>query len=310
MMKKRGSCIKSLIPSAVVFLILQAAQLSAKDPAADFSPPGESAFPGWKKAGVLRTYSAEELYGKINGGAELFLEFGFEKLFVQHYLKNKKELNLAVYEMKDDFAALGVFFIKRGRGQATARIDAENTFSKFQILMRVGRYFTMLTNPEGDQGLEGDMVRLARVTAALQGASSAPSILGIMPERGVDPFSIRLIRGPLALETTAYFPEQVIDFKSCEGVFVDFNMKGDPVSVLRLRFRDDEAADRQVQKLCAFTLKTESSDPALLCAFMFPGERTPHFLYRTSNILTLVAGGSDMKRPGQVMESLFKDKDK
>ncbi len=40
--------------------------------------PPDGAAPGWTRAGTQRVYGPGELYNYIDGGAELFLEFGFE----------------------------------------------------------------------------------------------------------------------------------------------------------------------------------------------------------------------------------------
>ena len=37
----------------------------------------------WKKNGPMKVFTSEDLYGHINGGAEAFLELGFEQLTVQ-----------------------------------------------------------------------------------------------------------------------------------------------------------------------------------------------------------------------------------
>lgn len=42
--------------------------------------PPDGAAPGWTRAGTQKVYGPGDLYNYIDGGAELFLEFGFEAL--------------------------------------------------------------------------------------------------------------------------------------------------------------------------------------------------------------------------------------
>ena len=48
-------------------------------------PPGNLTIPGWSRSGPEKTYSQRELYGYIDGGAEIFLELGFETLRLQRF---------------------------------------------------------------------------------------------------------------------------------------------------------------------------------------------------------------------------------
>jgi hypothetical protein len=277
----------------------------AEEKVVDLFLPGDEAIPGWRTDGALRVYFAEELYGIINGGAELFLEFGFEKLLVRHYLKGKHELELAVYEMKDNFAALGIFCIKRGRGRPSDQIGTENTFSKYQVLLQRGKYFVMITNPDGNTSLEKDMVRLAEATIALLGDASSPSILDLLPGKDLILPSIRLIRGPLALETAAYYPEEAIDFKACVGIYGDYQSPGGTVSMLRLRLNDSKAVNRQIKTFCAYGRMNTDPDTNLFCTFVFPGRNTPHYLFHQDRILTILTGPTESFRPRDFYNTLF-----
>ncbi|MBD3223101.1 MAG: hypothetical protein GF313_00110, partial [Caldithrix sp.] len=53
----------------------------------------------WQKSGTPLTFDRENLYGRINGGAEIFLEYGFEQLLVQKYMNAQKRLELEIYRM-------------------------------------------------------------------------------------------------------------------------------------------------------------------------------------------------------------------
>ena len=97
--------------------------------------------PGWAKAGQLRTFTGQDLFNQIDGGAELFLEFGFAKLRLQAYARDKAELTLNAYEMESAASALGVYLMKMGRETPFPEIAARNSGEEVQVTILKGRYF-------------------------------------------------------------------------------------------------------------------------------------------------------------------------
>ena len=88
-----------------------AAAIAAASLNAAIVVPPDSFAPGWKKSGALREFPGSRLFDHIDGGAELFLEFGFKRLCLQRYEKGKDVLALEIYEMESPEAALGLYLI-------------------------------------------------------------------------------------------------------------------------------------------------------------------------------------------------------
>jgi hypothetical protein len=84
--------------------------------------PDSGFAPGWEKSEALRTFTGQDLFNHIDGGAELFLEFGFVKLSVQAYASGKAELTLNAYEMESSASALGIYLMKMGRETPFAEV--------------------------------------------------------------------------------------------------------------------------------------------------------------------------------------------
>ena len=155
----------------------------------------------WQKSGVVRTFHAADLYGHIDGGAELFLEFGFEQLVVQEYKSGADELSLELYRMTDPVAARGIYLMKAGP-QSSKQLAFPHTFSPYQLLFARDRYLVILNNLEGRQEKEPEMIELARyLEARLPGVPDLTSVPAL-PSDGLLPHSLRLIRGPYALQST------------------------------------------------------------------------------------------------------------
>ena len=63
---------------------------------------------GWKLT-EFKTYHGQALYDYINGGAEVYLEYGFSKVEVGYYGKSEQEFLVEVYRMTSPQAALGIY---------------------------------------------------------------------------------------------------------------------------------------------------------------------------------------------------------
>lgn len=169
--------------------------------------PGEAFYPGWKKSGKLITFTRADLYNYIDGGAELFLEFGFEKLYVQRYRSGESELSLEIYEMESPESALGVYLAKCGQEVPVEGLEARSSGEESQFTILRERYFIHINNFEGGRELVPAMRALAAETLKNLPPDRAISLLDYLPRENLIKNSERLIRGPYALQPIFTFGE-------------------------------------------------------------------------------------------------------
>ena len=169
--------------------------------------PGDGFSAGWKKAGPVRTFIKQDLFNHIDGGAELYLEFGFVKLAVQPYTNGKAELGLEAYEMESPAAALGIYLIQAGRESGWPEIKARNSSEDAQIAAVKGLFFVKINNFEGGGGVKPAMIAL--INTVLAGVAADPSAdpFAVLPLEGRIPGTERLIRGPVGLQPYFTFGE-------------------------------------------------------------------------------------------------------
>jgi len=182
----------------MLFLQLFLAFAIAAPTTKDLLPP--DGFLGkWQKSGVARVFHGADLYGHINGGSELFLEFGFEELVVQEYKSGADELSLELYRMTDPAAAKGIYLMKAGP-QSSTQLSFTHSFSTFQLLFARDRYLVILNNLEGRPEKEPEMIELARHLAGRLPDTPALTSVSSLPSEGLLSGSTRLIRGPYGLQ--------------------------------------------------------------------------------------------------------------
>jgi hypothetical protein len=188
---------------AGALLALAAAALAVAPGSAP--PPLPSAPTGWQLAGPPRLYTGRELYGHINGGAELFHEFGFVDLLVASYADSAgRTVDLECYRLEDARAAHAVYLLKCGAETPLAALARRHSASPFQLTLVAGEVFIQVNNPGGDAGRLPAMAALADALAGERAAPGADSLLARLPRGGLRPGSERLLRGAFGTET--YLP--------------------------------------------------------------------------------------------------------
>ncbi len=169
-------------------------------------PRGDSAllppdgFEGWRLADRGRVFTQADLYGHIDGGAELFLEFGFEQLTVQRYRSGGAEFVVEVYRMVDPAAATGVYLMKCGNEAPAPAFRERHTVGRYQLQFHRHRYYVIVNNVSGDEKLVPQLVGFATFIAGHLPPGQAVPLLALLPQPGLDRSSVRLVRGSYALQ--------------------------------------------------------------------------------------------------------------
>jgi hypothetical protein len=181
-----------------------AAAFAAPAPAAPVAGvviPADGFAPGWARSEAPRIFGGNRLFDHIDGGAELFLEFGFESLVLQRYAKGENELVLEVYEMSGPESALGLYLMKCGKETPLAGIAARNSSETAQYTILKGRYFIHVNNPSGGEELVPVMTALADRALEALPVERPAELLAVLPADGLVPGSAILFRGPLGLQS-------------------------------------------------------------------------------------------------------------
>ena len=198
-------------------LLTAICQLLAAYAAAAAPFPTDGAVTGTKPAERL-TFTQADLYGYIDGGAELFLEFGFEELVVQKYATPDGEISLDLYRMEKPEGALGIYLAKRGKESPVHGVKARNTGDRYQITALLGRYFVQANNFKGKEGGALKAVDLLNaLTAALPDSRTGDLFADFPKERRLEGTEV-LFLGPYALQRLFTFGED--DILLQKGMFI------------------------------------------------------------------------------------------
>jgi hypothetical protein len=103
--------------------------------------------------------------------------------------------------MKDATAARGIYLAKcGGRETPGAGFTERHTIGRYQLMFQRERYFVVVNNASGSQEQVADLMLFARYIASKAPADQPVAALARLPQPGLVPGSMRIIRGPFTLQ--------------------------------------------------------------------------------------------------------------
>ncbi|NLI75546.1 MAG: hypothetical protein GX442_03785 [Candidatus Riflebacteria bacterium] len=156
-------------------------------PDAGFLPTAGFA-PGWVADGAVETFDRDTLYEHINGEAELYLPYGFERLTAAYFKPAdgpKTGLGVDLYRMGSPLDAFGIFSNYRSPEGEEAGIGAGSEISDYHLLFWQDRFFVRLSASGGQPGRPVLRAAAEAVAKALPGPATTPAELDLLaiPER-------------------------------------------------------------------------------------------------------------------------------
>ena len=125
-------------------------------------------------------YEAESLYDRIDGGAEIFFEYGFDRAVFQDYEKNNDLLQVELYDMADNVAAFGIFSANRSPRAKPVALGAAGQQYRDTVTFWQREYYAVVRF-FGGSGTQDDVI--------LDAARDIEAKIG--PDRGTMPAAAR-----------------------------------------------------------------------------------------------------------------------
>lgn len=130
--------------------------------------------PDWKQ-NTVRDYDGTSLFGYMDGGAELYLEYGFEHLQVIEIEAAGQSFSVQLYRMKTDSAAFGIFSVNSFGCKGNNVLTRYDCSTPYQYQAVLGRYYLSVVNQAGTPEAMNTGKHIA--TAFLQSIHEQPFIL-------------------------------------------------------------------------------------------------------------------------------------
>jgi hypothetical protein len=201
-------------------------------------------------------YDGNALYGYMDGGAELYREYGFVDLTVQELEIGNEQLLVELFRMRDSLASFGIFSVFRGDCQDDKSTTLYWCQSPGQVIGIAGRYFFRVQRMSTGQETSRAVRAVAKTLVDVLPDSSLraiPWIVGKSAPAGWQHHAVYAC-GPLGLQNG--FPDWADPLEAGEYLsitIVPWNIENTPVIIGWIRCTSDRAAARLESQLAAHT---------------------------------------------------------
>lgn len=145
---------------------------------------------GWVPRGTPQVFTKKTLFEHIDGQADLFLQYGFERSIFTVFQKrstSEQRIDLDIYDMGDAVQAFGIFSRFR-RGDRSAGIGLDSYLADRYALFYKGKYFIVIQAAESSPSTLKQLAKI--IESRITDSSLPPKEIGYFPKRGLKPGSI------------------------------------------------------------------------------------------------------------------------
>lgn len=176
----------------LLFFVLSAAFISAQN----LSSLLPDSIEGWSAPDSSELYVGEDLFRLINGGADIFLEYGFIKVLTQRYIgAEDKLISTEIYEMKDSSAAFGIFSLFTFRTGKRIEFNTDAFAGDGFLLFQKGKYYVSLSGNESS--IQNGLIKIGEFIEKNIEQAGKPYLVSIFDQLNYS--RIAFIKGNLGL---------------------------------------------------------------------------------------------------------------
>jgi hypothetical protein len=186
--------------AALLLLMATALTASIPSPSQCQSPMLPHTAGGWIRTDTVSSYAGKDLFRLVDGGADLFFEYGFVQAAASEYSLSTASASAELYEMKNPAAAYGLFTsFSRGTGTAVT-VGQEAVTGEGYCIFWKGLYVGMVTASSADSASTRLLCKLAAELAGkIPQEGPLPPLCTLLREQGIEPRTMVFVRGKLAL---------------------------------------------------------------------------------------------------------------
>jgi hypothetical protein len=152
----------------------------------------------WTAVNEAETFVGDELFLYINGGADIYHEYGFEQVTLRDYARGEDRIAVEVYAMRGD--AFGIFSILRSDRAQPVELCDGGSLGDYYARFRCASRLVVVTAQTQPVDAKQEVLEISRALAAgFTGGGRPPDLLGLLPETGRVPGTETYTVGPLGM---------------------------------------------------------------------------------------------------------------
>lgn len=201
---------------------------------------------GWEAAGEGVVYDRDTLFDYIDGGAELYLAYGFRQMVACRFERAGHPAIVAdLFDMGSSEDAFGVFSAERQDPEAG--IGQGSEYAAGLLRFWKGRFFVSVWAEE-ETAATADAVRAlgVRIAEAIGRPGPPPKLLDLLPSEGLAETRVRYFHDHLSLNLYYFVAEDNILGLGAqtEAVLAPYETAGGTMRLLLVRYPTAEEAGR------------------------------------------------------------------
>jgi hypothetical protein len=234
----------------------------AQEKLVDLLPEGND---GWVKSGKFEIYDQENLFDYMDGGAELYLAYDFQKLAVQRYSSNtqdsagEKSITVEIYQMSSSPDAYGLFsFDREGEkvqlGQKGVYAEGLLGFWKDRFFVRILGFPSNLKEMILKFGAEIDQ--------KIKTTGKPPELLSKIPKDSLISNSDHFFHKQIVLNNLYFLSDKNIlnlsDKTDC--LLADYRFDGEIAKLLLIKYPNPGNAENAYESFNKSYLRNEAAE--------------------------------------------------
>ena len=201
---------------------------------------------GWTKKGKPQVFTPDNLFEYINGAAEVFLSYDFEKLATLTYENVKKNsFTVDVYRHSSDRNGFGIYSQEKPQTGDFLVVGAQGYYEQGILNFFKGSYYVKMSGYDlGDNDKAVLTAAAKKIAAQLEGTQGFPDVLKCFPPEGKIPNSQGYINKNFLGHSFLHF-----------AYVTDYQLKGEKVRVFIIESNDNTGVEKILESYLAFIKK-------------------------------------------------------
>jgi hypothetical protein len=142
----------------------------------------------------------------IDGGADVFLEYGFRQVVSLMYTQGDNSIQAEIYEMQDDSAAFGAWANFAPENATGLALGDTSVISDYFLFMVKANYFISLTGNNAENTTGKGLLEIGNaIGRKIKDKGARPKLLDCLYYQDLSPQRVKYITGNIALNNNYIF---------------------------------------------------------------------------------------------------------
>ncbi|MFC1492752.1 DUF6599 family protein [candidate division KSB1 bacterium] len=180
--------------------------------------PEKDEVSGWGPVDEPQVFVGEDLFILINGGAEIYHEYGFKQVVFQEFKSTGgKSINMEIYEMEDPSSAYGIYTFKTGEKGREIDVGGGLMLEEYYLNFWKNDLLITLTGFDSEkETIDGLLALAGGIENRIPVTSDKPELSNMLPEEDLNTKGIKYLQGNLALYNNYEFDSaDIFRFREC-----------------------------------------------------------------------------------------------